>query len=179
MRSDRIKESDSWRHLGQTNAKLFRQAAAQLKRGRRNGAAGPAAAVDDGPAGAREDCAREFSSVEHLSHEAVAAFVDDELADAAAHRARVHVVQCPECRREVHAQRGAAQLLRGANLSAQVRVPQELMTKLAGIANTPMQPGPDAEHTPCAKPEDFVDRVETLVRTFRRMHGHLPARKRP
>lgn len=120
---------------------------------------------------------KQFSSVEHLSLEAVAAFVDDELADSAAHRARVHVVQCPECREEVHTQRGTAELVRGSNLSAQVRAPKELLARLTGIANTNVGPGPDAESTPTSQPEDFLDRVEMLIRTFRRMHGHLPGRK--
>ncbi|AWB82154.1 hypothetical protein C3B44_07100 [Corynebacterium yudongzhengii] len=119
---------------------------------------------------------REFSSIEHLSHEAVAAFVDDELSDNAAHRARVHVVQCPECRHEVHAQRRAAQILQGSNMSAQVRAPRELLNRLAGIADGPVADGPTAEATPTAQPEDVIDRVETFVRTFRRMHGHRPAR---
>lgn len=150
--------ADSARIRETTGAQLLHHAAAQLRRRR----------------GRKQ---REFSSVEHLSHEAVAAFVDDELHDTAAHRARVHIVQCPECRREVHAQRGAAQLLRGSNLSSQVRAPKELLARLAGIANAPVEPGPSAESTPCAEPEDFFDRVETLVRTFRRMHGHLPGKR--
>ena len=44
---------------------------------------------------------REFASVEHLSLEAVAAFVDGELTPLAMHRARVHLVHCEECRAEV------------------------------------------------------------------------------
>lgn len=155
--------SDTSRYRGFSNAKILNQAVAQFSRNR--------------PKRGKGKRAPEFSSVEHLSHEAVAAFVDDELAESAAHRARVHVVQCAECRREVHTQRGAAQLLRGSNVSSQVRAPQELMAKLTGIASAPVEPGPCAENTPCAEPEDFVDRVEMLVRTFRRMHGHLPGRK--
>ncbi len=50
---------------------------------------------------------RHFASVEHLNPEAVAAFVDNELSPAAAHRAKIHLVHCPECREEIHRQRGA------------------------------------------------------------------------
>lgn len=114
---------------------------------------------------------KKFSSVEHLSHEAVAAFVDGELTPSAAHRARVHVVQCPECRAEVHGQRGAAEMLRGCNLSAHVRAPEDLLARLAGIASANLGPGPDADATPVARPEDFMDRVETMIRTIRKMQG--------
>ncbi|CAB0691689.1 anti-sigma factor [Corynebacterium diphtheriae] len=48
---------------------------------------------------------RHFASVEHLNPEAVAAFVDNELSPAAAHRAKIHLVHCPECREEIHRQR--------------------------------------------------------------------------
>ncbi|WP_423201131.1 anti-sigma factor family protein, partial [Corynebacterium diphtheriae] len=51
---------------------------------------------------------RHFASVEHLNPEAVAAFVDNELSPAAAHRAKIHLVHCPECREEIHRQRGGA-----------------------------------------------------------------------
>ncbi|CAB0724279.1 anti-sigma factor [Corynebacterium diphtheriae] len=50
---------------------------------------------------------RHFASVEHLNPEAVAAFVDNELSPAAAHRAKIHLVHCPECREEIHRQRRA------------------------------------------------------------------------
>lgn len=119
---------------------------------------------------------KQFSSVEHLSLEAIAAFVDNELAASAAHRARVHVVQCPECRSEIHAQRGTSELLRGSNLSAQVRAPQELLARLKNMAQANIGPGPDADSTPTCQPEDFGDRVELLIRTLRRMHGHVPGR---
>lgn len=121
---------------------------------------------------------RQFSSVEHLSLEAIAAFVDDELTDTAAHRARVHVVQCPECRGEIHAQRGTSELVRGSNLSAQVRAPQELLARLTGIAEADLGPGPDAESTPVSQPEDFLDRVETVIRSFRSRQGHFSGRGR-
>lgn len=52
---------------------------------------------------------REFASVEHLSLEAVAAFVDGELTPLAMHRARVHLVHCEECRAEVAQQRRASE----------------------------------------------------------------------
>ncbi|MDR7329040.1 hypothetical protein [Corynebacterium guangdongense] len=114
---------------------------------------------------------RTFTSVEHLSPEAVAAFADGEMAETAAHRARVHLVQCHDCRMQTHRQRGASALLRQHNSSEEVRAPKDLIARLTGIAMGPQADGPGADTVPCAKPEDFLDRVETMLRAFRRLHG--------
>ncbi|MDY5784791.1 anti-sigma factor family protein [Corynebacterium sp.] len=71
-----------------------------------------------------------FRSTDHLSTEAVAAYVDGELSDTAAHRARVHVVACDECRREVVAQRQAADRLRSSRADSSLRAPGSLVERL-------------------------------------------------
>ncbi len=110
--------------------------------------------------------------MEHLSPEAVAAFVDGELTDGACHRARVHLVHCPECRAEVHHQRGASEWLRGSNITEEVRAPSDLLARLAGIAVAPPHPGPDVESTPFPRPEGFLDKVEVLMRAVKRNQTH-------
>ena len=115
---------------------------------------------------------REFASVEHLSPEAVAAFVDGELSDAATHRARVHLVHCPECRHEIERQRGASEWLRCSNIREEVRAPHDLLARLAGIASGPVKAGPDAESTPTPEPECLLDRVEMMLRAVKRNQGH-------
>ncbi|RNE48457.1 anti-sigma factor family protein [Corynebacterium alimapuense] len=116
----------------------------------------------------RVRCPREFSSTEHISLEAVAAFVDGELTAVAAHRVRVHLVHCAECRREVHRQRNASEWLRGSNITEEVRAPQDLLTRLAGIAANPQKPGPDAEAIPTPAPQGLLDKVEMLLRAVKR-----------
>lgn len=115
---------------------------------------------------------REFASVEHLSPEAVAAFVDGELTDIACHRARVHLVHCAECRAEIERQRGASEWLRGSNIGEDVRAPHELLTRLAGIASAPPHAGPDAESTPTPVPEGLLDKMEMILRAVKRNQGH-------
>ena len=60
------------------------------------------ASQSDAPVGPRQ-----FGSTEHLSIEAVAAFVDGELRMTAHLRAAHHLSLCPECATEVEAQRQA------------------------------------------------------------------------
>ena len=115
---------------------------------------------------------REFASVEHLSPEAVAAFVDGELSDIACHRARVHLVHCPECRAEIERQRGASEWLRGSNIGEDVRAPHDLLTRLAGIASASPGAGPDAESTPTPVPEGLLDKMEMILRAVKRNQGH-------
>ncbi len=115
---------------------------------------------------------REFASVEHLSLEAVAAFVDGELSDTACHRARVHLVHCPECRAEIERQRGASEWLRGSNIGEDVRAPHDLLARLAGIASGPAGSGPDAEATPTPMPEGLMDKMEMILRAVKRNQGH-------
>ena len=75
---------------------------------------------------------REFNSTDHLNPEAVAAFVDGELSDAAFRRAARHLEDCEECSAEVDAQRRAANRLRVVDNSS-VHAPVSLVERLAGM----------------------------------------------
>jgi len=66
------------------------------------------ASQSDAPVGAP----REFGSTEHLSTEAIAAFVDGELRMNAHLRAAHHISLCPECAAEVEGHRRARAALR-------------------------------------------------------------------
>jgi anti-sigma factor RsiW len=68
--------------------------------------------------------------IDHLSQDAVVAFVDDELSTAAHERATRHVAGCAECAGEVVAQRQVRSALRGAS---EPHVPSSLLSKLGAI----------------------------------------------
>lgn len=109
-----------------------------------------------------------FDSVDHLGPDAVVSFVDDELTPGALHRARVHLVHCPECRREVRAQRRTADVVHESNGDSEVTIPAALLARLAGFAESGCGEGPSAADTPTPQPEGLIDRVETLIRAVRR-----------
>ncbi|MCL0120923.1 anti-sigma factor family protein [Corynebacterium pygosceleis] len=125
---------------------------------------------DGGRMAGRERRPREFASVEHLSPEAVAAFVDGELTSGAAHRARVHMVHCVECRDEVDQQRRAAERLRTCTENDGIRVPSSLMERLTSIAQS-CPAGPGIEDTVYSPPETLLDKVDILYRAVRRSRG--------
>jgi hypothetical protein len=83
---------------------------------------------------------RQFGSTEHLSTEAVAAFVDGELRMTAHLRAAHHLSLCPQCAAEVEAQRQARSALRD---SCPIVVPSSLLGMLSQIPH----------HTPQQSPE--------------------------
>lgn len=83
------------------------------------------AAQSDAPVGPRR-----FGSTEHLSTEAIAAFVDGELRMTAHLRAAHHLSLCPECSAEVDAQGQARTALRD---SCPVIVPSTLLGMLSQI----------------------------------------------
>ena len=83
---------------------------------------------------------RQFGSTEHLSTEAVAAFVDGELRMSAHLRAAHHLSLCPQCATEVEAQRQARSALRD---SCPIVVPSSLLGMLSQIPH----------HTPQQSPE--------------------------
>ncbi|MEJ5927449.1 anti-sigma factor [Corynebacterium sp. H128] len=112
---------------------------------------------------------REFASVEHLSSEAVAGFVDNELSSTAMNRARIHLVHCVECRAEVNQQRRASEQLRKA-AEEDISVPSTLMAKLTSIAQSCPE-GPDAQEVAHPKGETLIDRVEVFYRAVRRNQG--------
>ncbi|QGU07014.1 Anti-sigma-E factor RseA [Corynebacterium occultum] len=112
---------------------------------------------------------KRFASVDHLGPEALAAYVDEELSAGATHRARVHLVHCPECRAEVRRQQGAAEAIRESNGFHQLRAPSDLMAKLAGIEKSCPE-GPGAEGGVC-EPESLLDKIDIMVRLVRRRQG--------
>ena len=106
----------------------------------------------------------EFSSVEHLSAEAVAGYVDRELSPGAMRRATAHLMKCADCRAEVRAQRNAADRLRRSSVGSGVHIPPELMEKLTGLAAT---------HTDSAAATSNADKpsvLDALQRVFQRRH---------
>lgn len=92
---------------------------------------------------------RQFSSTDHLSIEAVAAYVDGELPMKAHLRAGSHLSMCPECAGEVDAQGQARAALRD---SRPVAMPSTLMGLLSQIPqSTPEEPSlPAAQDVPGA-----------------------------
>jgi len=73
---------------------------------------------------------REFGSTEHLSTEAIAAFVDGELRMTAHLRAGHHLSLCPQCAAEVDAQGQARAALRE---SCPIDIPSGLLGLLSQI----------------------------------------------
>jgi anti-sigma factor RsiW len=98
------------------------------------------ASQSDAPVGPRQ-----FGSTEHLSIEAVAAFVDGELSMKAHLRAAHHMSLCQECAIEVEAQRRARSALRD---SRPIAIPTELLGQLTQIPHhIPAEP-PEPEQQP-------------------------------
>jgi hypothetical protein len=83
------------------------------------------ASQSSGPVGPRE-----FGSTEHLSTEAIAAFVDGELRMTAHLRAGHHLSLCPQCAAEVDAQGQARAALRE---SCPIDIPSGLLGLLSQI----------------------------------------------
>jgi hypothetical protein len=88
---------------------------------------------------------RQFGSTEHLSIEAVAAFVDGELRMTAHLRAAHHLSLCPECASEVEAQRQARAALRD---SGSIVVPTSLLGLLSQIPHHAPPEPPDHADQP-------------------------------
>lgn len=127
--------------------------------------------------------ARKLDTIGHLGPEAVVAFVDGEMPQKAAHRVRVHIVHCPECRAEVQQQRGASEWVRQCNVDLQVRAPQDLLAKLNGIAaamsaevagNTATNTSTDSSASNSAqrRQQDIGEKLEALRRVLRRGSKH-------
>ncbi|MGH3561937.1 MAG: anti-sigma E factor RseA [Mycobacterium sp.] len=102
------------------------------------------ASQSDAPVGAP----RQFSSTEHLSSEAIAAFVDGELRMNAHLRAAHHLSLCAECATEVEYQNRARSALRDSH---PIRIPSTLLGMLSQIPDAPM----DEPTTPL--PGQFAD----------------------
>ncbi|HEU4361371.1 MAG TPA: anti-sigma E factor RseA [Mycobacterium sp.] len=87
------------------------------------------ASQNDAPVGAP----RQFGSTEHLSSEAIAAFVDGELRMNAHLRAAHHLSLCTECAAEVEYQNRARSALRD---SQPIGIPSTLLGTLVQIADS-------------------------------------------
>lgn len=83
------------------------------------------ASQSTGPVGPRQ-----FGSTEHLSTEAIAAYVDGELSMKGHLRAAGHMSQCPECAAAVDAQGQARTALRE---SCPISIPTSLLGALSQI----------------------------------------------
>ncbi len=90
------------------------------------------ASQSDAPVGAP----RQFGSTEHLSTEAIAAFVDGELRMSAHLRAAHHLSLCPQCAADVDDQSRARAALRDSH---PIRIPSSLLGLLSQIPNSPAQ----------------------------------------
>lgn len=97
---------------------------------------------------------RQFGSTEHLSTEAVAAFVDGELRMTAHLRAAHHLSLCPECALEVDAQRQARTALRD---SCPVAMPSSLLGLLSQIPHH--TPSENSEQNDAPQLADGVERA--------------------
>ena len=93
------------------------------------------ASQSDAPVGPRQ-----FGSTEHLSTEAIAAFVDGELRMTAHLRAAHHLSLCQECAGEVEAQKQARAALRD---SRPIAIPNSLLGLLSQIPQDTAQVQPD------------------------------------
>ncbi|MDO4910497.1 MAG: anti-sigma factor [Corynebacterium sp.] len=109
---------------------------------------------------------KKFCPSEHLSTEAIAAFVDGELPHVAMHRARVHLVHCKECAHEVRVQREASARLREGD-GAVPSIPEHLMSRLTSMAEW-CPSGPGVEDTANPRPQSFLDKMDLLYHAVRR-----------
>lgn len=103
----------------------------------------------------------EFASIDHLSPEAVVAFVDDEMDGIACKRAMSHLMHCEACRKEVRSQRQMAARLQ----ASAARVSADLLGKLQSIASNCPE-GPGAEELRQI-PQTFTDRLDSMARSLR------------
>jgi hypothetical protein len=108
------------------------------------------ASQSDAPVGARR-----FGSTEHLSTEAIAAFVDGELRMTAHLRAAHHLSLCPQCAAEVDAQQQARAALRD---SRPIRIPSSLLGMLSEIPQHSAVTGDDASDAIVGELADGITR---------------------
>lgn len=105
---------------------------------------------------------KRFSSTEHLSPEAIAAYTDGELGETAMRRARLHLLQCAECWAEVLTQRRTAQRVRCCN-DEELHAPQSLVERLTQLRHEDL-----AAHDAPAAPGGVLDKMEMMFRTLQR-----------
>jgi anti-sigma factor ChrR (cupin superfamily) len=95
------------------------------------------ASQNDAPVGAP----RQFGSTEHLSTEAIAAYVDGELTMKVHLRAAHHLSLCPQCAAEVEGQTQARTALRDS-------LPISMPSSLLGLLSQIPQSAPDDQVAP-------------------------------
>jgi anti-sigma factor RsiW len=110
------------------------------------------ASQSDAPVGAP----RQFGSTEHLSIEAIAAFVDGELRMTAHLRAAHHLSLCPDCAAEVDDQSRARSALRDHD-SHPIRIPTGLLGLLSEIQHSPLDGTDDRPDPLDRSPRDGRD----------------------
>lgn len=115
-----------------------------------------------------------FDSIDHLSAEAVAAFVDGELAPRARVRALKHLMFCPECAEDVATQRHASAALH--NCAAPPSAPGDLFSRLSSIPSTCPTDGPDATSSVCRPADSVWDLLDTVYRRGVRAMGYPVSR---
>lgn len=108
-----------------------------------------------------------FSSVEHLSAEAVAGYVDDELSLKAQKRARAHLLHCSMCRREVREQKEASMTLQ-QETESDIHVPSALVSKLANLNPETCAEGPAAGDI--LQPDTLFGRLNSIYWAARRTY---------
>lgn len=101
---------------------------------------------------------RQFGSTEHLSTEAIAAYVDGELRMTAHMRAGHHLALCAQCASEVDAQKQARAALRE---SCPIDIPSTLLTMLSKIPHAPMTPPDDVIGSQDPMADPLADRPAT------------------
>jgi anti-sigma factor ChrR (cupin superfamily) len=108
------------------------------------------ASQSDAPVGAP----RQFGSTEHLSTEAIAAYVDGELRMGAHLRAGHHLSLCAQCAAEVEAQKQVRSALRD---SCQISIPSTLLGMLSQIPHAPATPPDDVAGPTAALSDQLAD----------------------
>jgi hypothetical protein len=114
------------------------------------------ASQSDAPIGPRQ-----FSSTEHLSTEAIAAFVDNELRLTPHLRAANHLSLCQQCAAEVEAQRQARSALRE---SLPIAIPSSLLGQLSQI---PLHSTDDANQARAMSESQLADGARDVRRKRR------------
>ena len=106
------------------------------------------ASQSDAPIGAP----RQFGSTEHLSIEAIAAYVDGELRMKSYLRAAHHLSLCPECAAEVEGQTQARSALRES-------LPISMPSSLLGLLSQIPESTPDPPDPPVAPENGLADQL--------------------
>ena len=107
-----------------------------------------------------------FLSTDHLSTEAVAAYVDEMLPATGRARADTHLERCRQCRDDVEQQRQARQVLRG---SGPIRMPDELRERLGRLAESGGPGGRPGEVPGTVAAPDAAEHLPPWARWTRRL----------